>query len=64
MEPQTGFETNHCDTQVTPENIKTTKFSKEYKDVINLLNKHAAAESTKKLLTTCDGARILVHSEV
>ena len=53
MEPQTGFETDERDNQITPENIKSTKFSKDYKDIIKLLNRFSAAESTVKLLLTC-----------
>ena len=64
MEPQSGFEheTNGSDIEITPENVKTTIFSKEYKEIIKLLYKLLAANSTVKLLYRCLELRILPKS--
>ena len=64
MEPQIDHEdeVNVDDTKITPENVKTSYLSKDYKEIIKLLLKFTSTNNTVKFLSTCSELRVLPHS--
>ena len=64
MEPQTIHEDEKIssDIETTPENVKTSKFSKDYKQIIKLLYKFCSVSNTEKLLSNCLKSKILPKS--
>ena len=62
MEPQIRQEDERdiSDTMITPLNVKTSKLSKDYKEIIKLLMKYSSTYSTVKLLSTCIESQVKV----
>ena len=64
MEPQINHEDeiNVDHTRITPENVKTSHMSKDYKALMKLLSKSTSTNNTVRLLSTCLELRVVPNS--
>ena len=64
MEPHLNHEDEISvdDTKITPENVKTSTISKNYKALMKLLLKSTSTNNTVRLLSTCLELRVLPKS--
>ena len=64
MEPHMNHEDEISvdDTKITPENVKTSTISKDYKALMKLLLKSTSTNNTVRLLSTCLELRVLPKS--